>query len=295
MTFTRYISPDEDSSRWERFTFREGDIVVSTRSKSGTTWVQMICALLVFNKAKLDVPLGWLSPWLDNVLTPIDEVVDRLEAQKHRRIIKTHTPLDGIALDERATYVVVGRHPLDMAISLYHQGNNIDRALVRRLQGLPERDRPEIPPPPLHDWLLAWIEDDADHRKKMDGLRGVMWHLSDAWKRSRRPGPKVVMVRYEDLAADLEGQMRALSEALAITVDESHWPAFVKAASFEAMRQDASNAPGGGVLKDPRAFFRRGSPGAFREVLTDSEIERYRRRVTSMAPPELIRWLHRES
>jgi hypothetical protein len=42
----RYQSPDEDSGRWLGFPFRDGDIVISTRSKTGTTWVQMICARL---------------------------------------------------------------------------------------------------------------------------------------------------------------------------------------------------------------------------------------------------------
>ena len=44
----RYRSDDEDSGRWSGFPFRDGDIVISTRSKSGTTWMQMICALLIF-------------------------------------------------------------------------------------------------------------------------------------------------------------------------------------------------------------------------------------------------------
>jgi len=61
----RYRSPDEDSARWLDFPFRQGDIVISTRSKSGTTWAQMICALLVFQSADLPAPLGHLSPWLD--------------------------------------------------------------------------------------------------------------------------------------------------------------------------------------------------------------------------------------
>ncbi len=39
----RYRSPDEDSARWLDFAYRPGDIVISTRSKHGTTWMQMIC------------------------------------------------------------------------------------------------------------------------------------------------------------------------------------------------------------------------------------------------------------
>jgi aryl sulfotransferase len=63
----RYTSPDEDSARWEGFPFREGDIVISTRSKTGTTWVQMICALLIFQTPELAAPVGWYSPWLDRL------------------------------------------------------------------------------------------------------------------------------------------------------------------------------------------------------------------------------------
>ena len=53
MPSRRYRSPEEDSARWSGFPFRDGDIVISTRSKSGTTWMQMICALLVFQTAEL--------------------------------------------------------------------------------------------------------------------------------------------------------------------------------------------------------------------------------------------------
>ena len=124
----RYTSADEDSGRWEGFPFRDGDIVIGTRSKTGTTWVQMICALLIFQTPQLDGPIGWYSPWLDRLIRPKEEIFARLEGQQHRRFIKTHTPLDGLPIDPRATYIVTGRHPLDSAVSLYYQGQNISRA-----------------------------------------------------------------------------------------------------------------------------------------------------------------------
>ena len=136
---TRYQSPDEDSARWTGFPFRDGDIIISTRSKCGTTWMQMICALLVFQTPGLPEPLGRLSPWVDWLITPRAELLARLEAQRHRRFVKTHTPLDGIPVDPRGRYIVVFRHPLDMAVSLYHQGDNIDRERMRELLGTPAR------------------------------------------------------------------------------------------------------------------------------------------------------------
>src|ERR1039457_6329383 len=208
----RYQSPEEDSGRWSNFPFRDGDIVISTRSKTGTTWVQMICALLIFHAPELPAPIAQLSRWLDHLITPREEVYARLAAQQHRRFIKTHTPLDGIPLDPRATYIVTARHPLDMAVSLYHQMGNINHSWQRQRDGRPAPPAPEPESKPLRDWLLARIRNDADPREDMDSLPGVMWHLSDAW--ARRGEPNVVLLRYEDLCADLPGHMRWLAGRL---------------------------------------------------------------------------------
>jgi aryl sulfotransferase len=286
-----YTSPDEDSARWWDFPFRAGDIVVSTRSKSGTTWVQMICLVLVLAMPELPARLGRLSPWLDWLVEPKEEVFERLAAQTHRRVIKTHTPLDGVPLDDRATYIVVGRHPLDMAVSLYHHSDNIDRGRMAELTGQLERDRP--PQPPLHEWLLGYVDWEGDARAWLDTLPGTMLHLSDAW--ARRHHANVVLVHYDDLVADLDGSMRRLAGLLGIPVDEERWAALVRAATFESMRADAA-APDAdlGVLKDPAAFFRRGRSGEGRALLQAGEMAHYRDRVAAMAPDELLVWLERK-
>jgi aryl sulfotransferase len=288
----RYRSAEEDSARWTGFPFRAGDIVISTRSKSGTTWVQMISALLIFQSPDLPAPLAELSPWVDWLVIQRDEMFDRLAAQQHRRFVKTHTPLDGIPLDPRATYLVVARHPLDMAVSLYHQGDNLDRARVRQLTGQPEPARPRPPQLPVHDWLLEWIDEDFTPQEQLDSLPGVMWHLSDAW--GRRSEPNIVLVHYDALSADLESEMRRLAELLGIAVPERTWPALVAAATFERMRASADRlAPDPpGVLKDKAAFFRRGKSGSGRELLSSDELARYHARAVQLAPSSLLTWLH---
>lgn len=287
----RYVSPDEDSARWDGFPFRDGDIVISTRSKSGTTWMQMICALLVFGRPDLPAPLPVLSPWLDHRIEPVEDVVRRLEAQRHRRFVKTHTPLDGVPLDPRATYVVVARHPLDLAVSLYHQGDNIDRERLAALTGSPARPRADRPS--LHDWLVSWTTAEATPQDQMDSLVGVLHHAADAWV--RRHEPNVVLVHYADLLADLEGEMRRLAGRLTLAVPEWPWPALVDAATFVRMRERADVVTPNplGVLKDNRAFFRSGRSGTGREVLTASELARYEARVAGLAAAELVAWLHR--
>jgi hypothetical protein len=288
----RYQTPDEDSARWLGFPFRDGDIVISTRSRTGTTWMQWICALLIFQTPELPAPLAQLSPWLDHQIAPREQVYARLAAQQHRRFIKTHTPLDGIPLDSRATYIVTARHPLDMAVSLYHHSGNIDRARVRKLTGQPESAEPPRPRKPLHDWLLGWIASDDDPREWPDSLPGLVWHLSDAW--SRRGEPNVLLVHYDNLSADLEGQMRRLAGQLGMTVPEEAWSALVQAATFENMRGNADTlVPTSGIFKNNTAFFLRGTSGAGREILSDEELAAYYARVAQLAPPpDMLTWLH---
>ncbi|MDA1358698.1 sulfotransferase domain-containing protein [Glycomyces luteolus] len=283
----------EDSHRWLDFPLRDGDIILSTRSKHGTTWTQMICALLVFQTPDLPAPLTELSPWLDWTIAPKATVFARLEAQRHRRFIKTHTPLDGIPVHPAARYIVVARHPLDAAVLLYHQGDNIIRERVAELTGEPVPEAKRGPRPELHEWLVAWTLSENDPREAPDMLPGVMAHLSDAWR--RRAESNLLLVHYADLAADLEGEMRRIAAWLDIEVDETRWPELVKAATFGEMKAKADQvAPDpAGLFRSRDAFFRRGTSGSAAELLTPEEFAAYERRIESMAPKELLTWLHR--
>ncbi|MEV4120564.1 sulfotransferase domain-containing protein [Micromonospora sp. NPDC049645] len=290
MPVHRYRSEDEDSARWAGFPFRDGDIVISTRSKSGTTWMQMICALLVLGTPDLPAPLTALSPWLDWSVEPRDVVFGRLAAQSHRRFIKTHTPLDGVPLDPRVHYVVVARHPLDLAVSLYHQAGNLDRARLAELTGQPAPSGPPRARPPVERWLSSWVDQEVDPRAELDSLPGVMLHLSDAW--ARRHEPNVELVHYDDLLTDLAGQMRRLADRWSLP---RPGPELVDAATFGRMRERADRlAPDTlGVLRDRQAFFRRGGSGQGRDLLDEAGLARYRARAAALAPPDLLTWLHR--
>ncbi len=293
---TRYTSPDEDSARWDGFPFRDGDIVVSTRSKSGTTWMQWICALLVFGGPDLPRPLAELSPWLDWEVEPRDDVVARLDAQRHRRVIKTHTPLDGLPLDERATFVVVGRHPLDAAVSLYHQGDNLDRARLAQLTGsAPPSSEPGgsgEARPSIDAWLRQWIAWDGPAAERLDSLPGMIHHVADAW--ARRDRSYVVLVHYDDLSADLPGEMGRLAARLDVDVGADEVRELAGHATFAAMRERATALVPDrlGVLREPSRFFRRGTSGAGQDLLTPAELADYRRRVARLAPQEVVAWLH---
>src|SRR5579864_2315814 len=87
-------SPVLDSHRWDRFEPRDGDIIIGTFSKSGTTWTQRIVDVLVFQSPDVR-PFGDMSPWLDStIFNTIDDDIATLRAQTHRRYIKSHLPFD---------------------------------------------------------------------------------------------------------------------------------------------------------------------------------------------------------
>jgi hypothetical protein len=136
-----------------------------------------------------------------------------------------------------------------------------------------------------------WIGADRDPRTEMDSLPGVMWHLSDAW--ARRHEPNVVLVHYQDLCDDLDGEMRRLAGLLGVSVPGEAWPPLVEAAGFASMRASAGRLIGEtGVLKSPAAFFRRGTSGAGAELLSSGELAEYQARAGRLAPPDMLRWLH---
>ena len=150
-------------------------------------------------------------------------------------------------------------------------------------------------PEALHDALLDWIAGDDDPRRNLDSLPGVLWHLSDAW--ARRGSPNVLIVHYDNLLADLEGQMRWLAGRLGIAVPENAWPTLIQAATLKRMRDSAESLipTPPGVVKEAASFFRRGASGAGREILSDEEMAGYYARAAQLAPPDLLEWMHSPS
>ena len=91
----------------------------------------------------------------------------------------------------------------------------------------------------------------------------------------------------------LPPQQLDLAGQLGIAVPQEAWPALVRAAAFESMRDSADTlVPTAGILKSNTAFFRRGTSGAGREILSGDELAAYYARAAQLAPPDMLTWLH---
>lgn len=291
----RYRTVVADSARWEGFEHREGDIVISTPPKCGTTWTQMLVAMLVFDATRFDRPLALISPWLDMTTRQLASVLADLEAQEHRRFIKTHTPLDGLPMDERVTYVCVGRDPRDAALSMAHHlsNMNMDVMLALRAEVVGPDVLDEVPPPASlpedpAERFTQWI-DGTDSR----GLPHLLHHLETMWE--RRHQPNVALFHYADYQADLPGQLARLASTLGMERSPERLQELASAASFANMKAQAGElAPNAGVglWHSVEGFFHRGVSGQWRDVVDDEVLARYWERVHELVEPDLAAWAH---
>jgi hypothetical protein len=242
-----------DTNRWDLAPPRAGDIIVATGSKMGTTWSQMLCALLVHGP-ELPRPLAELSPWLDGGAWDYNEdSVEVFNAQPWRRVIKTHTPLHALKFREDAFYVTCGRDPRDVFLSGLDHGEN------SALPGGP-------PLPPDRDKVFAAALDFDGKRN----ISGVFDHVAGFWR--YRTLPNLIFLHYNDMSDDLEAESARLANFLGIERSPDEISALVRHARFDAMRADADNlAPGAKVVgrwKSNADFFRKGRRGEWREVFS---------------------------
>jgi aryl sulfotransferase len=278
-----YRTAVADNRRWAGFVPRPGDVFVCTPAKCGTTWMQTIVASLFWPDNDLPAPVLEMAPWIEFEADPIDVILARLEAQRHRRFMKTHTPADGIPVFPDARYVFVARDGRDAFMSMC---NHLARFRDDVREGMNLRAAADgVPPMPgwdgdVHAFFDVWLP-----------FLGLLEHVETFWR--RRADPNVLLVHYNDLKRDLGSEMRRVAGFLDVTVPEAKWPAVVERCTFEAMR---ARGPEIGAFErffegGAASFLFKGTNGRWRDVLTADELARYAARVAEVLPPAGAAWL----
>jgi hypothetical protein len=296
-----YRSWMSNNLRWDRLKLREGDVVISAPPKCGITWAQRLVSLLVFDGPDLPGPLSMVSPWLDLTIQPIEEIVAALDAQDHRRFIKTHTPLDGLVLDDRVTYIGVGRDPRDAAVSMLFGEANMDQNRMRVLHdaAVPPHERFAHPGPDLArapsplNAFRGWMERPIMPTQGMASLATILHHFGTVWH--RRQLPNVAMFHYADFQDDLAGELIRLGQVLGVGLSRDRAEELAEHATIDAMRARALEfVPNStdGIWRSNERFFRAGGRGEWREIITEAEHRRYIHRADQLAPRDLLRWAH---
>ena len=276
-----------DSTIWNDFAFRDDDIVIATYGKSGTTWMQQIVGQLIFN-GDAEVNVAELSPWVDLRVPPKEVKLPAIEAQMHRRFLKTHLPVDALVFDPIAKYIYIARDGRDVIWSMHNHHANANAAWFSAINDTPGRVGPPVPPadPDLRRYFLNWLDNDGEPF-------WPFWENVRSWWAIKHR-PNVMLVHYQDLKRDLVGEMLRIAEFLEIDVDAARFPAMVEHCSFDWMKANAAkSAPLGGVFWDGGAetFINKGVNGRWRDTLTLPDNKEYETRSVRELGPDCARWL----
>ena len=275
-----------DSTVWNDFEFRDGDVIVGTYGKAGTTWTQQIVGQLIF-QGDADVAISEISPWWDMRIIP-PEVRDMVRAQTHRRVVKTHLPADALVMSPKAKYLYVARDGRDVIWSMYnhHAGfKPMAYDLFNNTPGLVGEPLPR-PDPDIRRYFMTWLERDG-------APFWSFWENTQTWW-ALRDQPNVKLVHFNRLKADLEGEMRAIAEFLDIELPADRWAAAVEHCTFDYMKAHAERyAPLGGMPWEGGAdtFINKGTNGRWRDVLSAEESAAYERMALEKLGPACAHWL----
>lgn len=276
-----------DSTVWNDFEIREGDVVISTYAKSGTTWLQQIVSQLIF-QGEEGVNVPEISPWVDLRLPPKEIKLPALEAQTHRRFLKTHLPVEALVYSPRAKYLYVGRDGRDVVWSFYNHHRNASPAFFEALNETPGLVGPPIEPAgdDVVEYFREWLE--------KDGFPiWSFWENVRSWW-AIRDLPNLKMLHFGDLKADMPGEIRKIAEFLEIEVNEDKWDAIFEHCSFDYMKRNAElSAPLGGIFWEggAKTFINKGVNGRWRDLLPEELSQAYERRALEELGLECARWI----
>jgi aryl sulfotransferase len=275
-----------DSTVWNDFRFRDDDIIIATYAKSGTTWTQQIVGQLLFG-GDPRLAVAEMSPWLDLRIPPKEVKLPAIEAQAHRRFLKTHLPVDALVFSPKAKYLYIGRDARDVVWSLHNHHANANQLWYDLLNDSPGRVGPTIerPTADIRQYWLEWLEKDGHPFWSY-------WENVRTWWEIRHL-PNVLFVHFAELKRDMEGEMRRIAEFLDLPIDEERWPRIVEFCSFDWMKENATRStPLGGIFWDGGAqtFINKGTNGRWMDVLTPADVAEYEERAIEELGAECAHW-----
>lgn len=281
-----------DSHRWDDYVAREGDVIIATAPKCGTTWVQRIVGLLIFNDPT-PRSVDDESPWVDMAILPLDATIASIEAQSHRRYLKSHLPFECLPIYDEVRYIHVARDGRDACMSVHGMVSGRKRSAQDAVtsSGLTEAYSgvPEGPCEFFRYWLSTSVT-----AGQSDGAPFISFFdvVASFWPERHRDN--LLMVHYSDLRADLDGEMRRIAAFLGIPIDEARWPELVQAATFDEMKKSGAQIKPHvvhGLEKGADGFFNKGTGGSWRGHLTDQDLELYQAKVGEKFSRGLAAWI----
>eukprot|EP00873_Tetraselmis_striata_P014215 jgi/Tetstr1/434479/TSEL_023571.t1 len=278
-----------DSEVWNDFPFRKDDVIIASYGKSGTTWSQQIVGALV-HQDNPAANIQDLSPWLDLRVPPKEVKIAALEAQDHRRIIKTHLPVDALRMHPDVKYIYVARDGRDIAWSMFNHYSSGNDQWYAAVNDAPGRVGPPLPRMPkdcdVMQFYQTWLEKDGYPFWSLWDSVSTWWEIRNL--------PNVFIMHFNELKEDLPGMMRKVAKFLEIPIQEDKWEATVEKCTFAWMKKNATScAPLGGAFWDggAGAFIYKGTNGRWRDMLSPQQVQEYEALAVEKLGPDCAHWL----
>lgn len=276
-----------DSTIWNDFPFRDDDIIIASYAKSGTTWMQQIVSQLIFN-GRANLSVGEMSPWMDLRVPPKPVKLEMVEAQEHRRFLKTHLPVDALVFSPKAKYVYMARDGRDVLWSGYNHHVKANEHFYAAMNDTPGLVGPpmEKPKGDVKEYFHDWLEKDGYPFWSMWDNVNSWWEIQDL--------PNVQLIHFANLKKDMPGEIRKVASFLDIPIDESNWETILEHCSFKYMKEHAAaSAPLGGALWEggAKSFIHKGENGRWRDVLSEEESKNYERIAEEKLGVKCAHWL----
>lgn len=286
-----------DASRWRLYEPREGDVVVTTSYKSGTTWTQLIVLSLLHGLDDALPSVRLESPWPDRRFGQSETDVAAHLARCRARgamCLKSHIPLDGLPWHPEVRYVVVGRDPRDVFMSLFNHYSNYNDARYAQLNdaqrvGAPLPRCPRDPRALWRPWVtrgwFAWEEEGWPFWSNMGHTRSYWEH---------RHLDNLLFVHFDDLRRDPQAGIARIAAFIGVDADRRTVEHVATMTRFDNVKRHAAT-----LMPDldrtwkggAEAFFFKGEGGRWRDVLEPADLALYEATRDRVLPPDCARWL----
>jgi aryl sulfotransferase len=314
-----YFSPDAWEPDEMRSWIRDGDVVVATGAKSGTTWM-LYCAHEIRTKGSDEfnyTDTTFSTPWPDLIQTPgatwaqqKKEMHTAVIAEVGKpwkdfwdnavypfRVFKSHfTPLEAggvipVRQFPKVKFLAMTRYGLDVVASLVPFFDNHSEEFRKVWGG--------FPPASTGDSVT-----DAEQRLKDVLPGGILYHLYFTYVKQwwlLRNEPNVLFLHYSDALKNTKKTVRKLSEFYGVSLTEAELDKVTDRCSFSSMKKLSymfdyglplnHQFDGKRIMKTGKQI-RKGQNGDSKNIFTEEQTSRWTQaeEIEFKDQPELLNW-----